>query len=158
MALKVFDLACEHEHLFEGWFASADAFADQISRGLVRCPVCDSAQVTRRVSAAHLNISHLREPAPRAAQPATGRTPVATPSGEQLARLQGEMLRQMRRMVRTADDVGAGFTEEARRMHRGEVEERAIRGTASAAECQELVEEGIVVMPIPDILDDDRMQ
>lgn len=158
MTLKVFDLACEHDHLFEGWFASADAFADQLSRGLVRCPVCDSAQVTRRVSATHLNISHLREPVPRGPEPAAARTPVATPSGEQLARLQGEVLRQMRRMVRLADDVGTGFTEEARRMHRGEVAERAIRGTASATECQELVEEGIVVMPIPEILDDDRMQ
>jgi len=60
--------------------------------------------------------------------------------------------------VRQTDDVGARFADEARRMHSGEIEERPIRGTASVEECRELVEEGISIMPIPDILDDDRLQ
>lgn len=160
MALKVFDLACEHDHLFEGWFASAQAYEDQISQGLVRCPVCNSSQITRRVSAPHLNVSHLKADADTRAGTdlPKGRAAVAAPSGDQLARLQAEVLRQIRRMVRQTDDVGAQFAEEARRMHSGEIEERPIRGTASAQECLDLAEEGIKIMPIPDILDDDRLQ
>ena len=161
MALKVFDLSCEHDHVFEGWFASADSYQDQVSQGLVRCPVCHSDQITRRVSAPHLNVSHLRaEPAaPRAAEPVPeGRAAVAAPSSDQMTRLQAEVLRQIRRIVRQSDDVGARFADEARRMHNGEIEERPIRGTASAEECRELVDEGVSIMPIPDILDDDRLQ
>lgn len=159
MALKVFDLSCEHDHVFEGWFSSQDSYQDQLSRGLVRCPVCHSGQITRRVSAPHLNVSHLRaEPAPRAESALQARAAVAAPSGDQMARLQAEVLRQIRRIVRQTDDVGARFADEARRMHSGEIEERPIRGTASAEECRELVEEGISIMPIPDILDDDRLQ
>lgn len=159
MALKVFDLACEHEHLFEGWFASAESYDDQLARGLVRCPVCDSTKITRRVSAPHLNVSHLRaDPGTREQSLSQGRAAVASPSGDQMSRLQAEVLRQIRRIVRQTDDVGAQFADEARRMHSGEIEERPIRGTASAQECVELTEEGITIMPIPDILDDDRLQ
>ena len=161
MALKVFDLSCEHDHVFEGWFASADSYQDQVSQGLVRCPVCHSDQITRRVSAPHLNVSHLRaEPAaPRAADPAPeGHAAVAAPSSDQMTRLQAEVLRQIRRIVRQSDDVGARFADEARRMHNGQIEERPIRGTASAEECRELADEGVSIMPIPDILDDDRLQ
>jgi hypothetical protein len=159
MALKVFDLACEHDHLFEGWFASADSYDDQLSRGLVRCPVCDSVRITRRVSAPHLNVSHLKsEPAVRQEARPEGRAMVASPSGDQLAQLQAEVLRQIRRIVRQTDNVGPRFASEARRMHNGEIEERPIRGTASAQECAELADEGITIMPIPDILDDERLQ
>ncbi|HEX7385786.1 MAG TPA: DUF1178 family protein [Castellaniella sp.] len=159
MALKVFDLACEHDHLFEGWFASAETYDEQLAQGLVRCPVCDSQRIIRRVSAPHLNVSHLKSEsvARKDALPQSQAT-VAAPSGDQLARLQAEVLRQIRRIVRQTDDVGAQFADEARRMHSGEIEERPIRGTASARECVELSEEGIAIMPIPDILDDDRLQ
>lgn len=165
MALKVFDLACEHDHVFEGWFASQESYDDQREQGLVRCPICHSDQITRRVSAPHLNISHLRNGSMQAsvADPdeqsaSQGRAAVAAPSSGQLVRLQAEVLRQIRSIVRQSDDVGADFADEARRMHSGEIEERPIRGTASIEECRELAEDGISIMPIPDILDDDRLQ
>jgi hypothetical protein len=164
MALKVFDLACEHDHVFEGWFASQESYDDQRAQGMVRCPICQSDQITRRVSAPHLNVSHLRrEAAGPVAQAAVqseslGRAAVAEPSSDQLTRLQAEVLRHIRHIVSQSDDVGARFADEARRMHSGEIEERPIRGTASVEECRELVEDGISIMPIPDILDDDRLQ
>lgn len=53
--MLVVDLACEAGHRFEGWFGSADDLASQQSRGLLTCPVCNSAQVQRLPSAAHIN-------------------------------------------------------------------------------------------------------
>jgi len=47
------------------------------------------------------------------------------------------------------EDVGERFTEEARRIHYGETEERGIRGSATAEQTRELVEEGIAVLPLP---------
>ena len=32
---------------FEGWFASTEAFEDQLERGLITCPVCSDDEVTR---------------------------------------------------------------------------------------------------------------
>ncbi|HZH05906.1 MAG TPA: DUF1178 family protein, partial [Lautropia sp.] len=37
--MKVFDLNCDQDHRFEGWFASADAFVNQQERKLIECPV-----------------------------------------------------------------------------------------------------------------------
>ena len=52
------------------------------------------------------------------------------------------------------DDVGAEFPEVARAMHAGEAPERAIRGQASRAEVEALIEDGVGVMPMPFAPDD----
>jgi hypothetical protein len=160
MSLKVFDLQCEHGHVFEGWFGSAQAYETQQKQGLLMCPVCNSQQINKKLSAPRLNVSHIRQAdaadsTPSA--PAAG-TAVAAPAAAQMAALQAQFLQHMRKIVREADDVGSRFAEEARRMHEGEAHERAIRGTATPDERAELAEEGIAVMPIPDFLDDERLQ
>ena len=33
--MKVLNLRCEHDHAFEGWFASEADFLDQVTRGVV---------------------------------------------------------------------------------------------------------------------------
>ncbi|WP_157826971.1 DUF1178 family protein, partial [Macromonas nakdongensis] len=57
----------------------------------------------------------------------------------------------MREVAARTEDVGERFAEEARRMHHGEAERRDIRGRASGAQALELLEEGIVVLPLPDL-------
>ncbi len=149
MALKVFDLQCENGHVFEGWFASHDDYDTQRERGLLTCPMCGAARVDKRVSAPRLNVGNLQESAPadpRAAQAA------------QVAHMQAEMMRQLREMLRKAENVGPRFAIEARRIHEGEAAERPIRGTATPDERAELAAEGIAVMELPDFLDDDRLQ
>lgn len=169
MSLKVFDLQCEQAHVFEGWFASAQAYTDQHDRGLLSCPVCGSAKVSRKVSAARLNVSNLRaakqaaqQPQAPAQQASSQAATVSSGSSQQsLARLQqvqAQVLRQLREMVRTTENVGNRFAQEARLMHEGETPERPIRGVATPEEREELAADGIQVLPIPDFLDDDRMQ
>ncbi|SHI23283.1 DUF1178 family protein [Pollutimonas bauzanensis] len=161
MSLKVFDLQCDQGHVFEGWFASADSYESQQSRGLLSCPVCNSSRVAKKLSAPRLNLGHAKAPAPAAPASAARARPgtaVAAPAAGQMAQLQAEVMRHIRQMVRNTENVGARFAEEARRMHDGQAQERAIRGTATPEEREELAEEGIAVMPIPEFLDDDRLQ
>ena len=54
--MKVLDLACANQHLFEGWFASEDDFVAQCARRLVECPVCGDAEVSKKLSAPRLNL------------------------------------------------------------------------------------------------------
>ncbi len=44
--------------------------------------------------------------------------------------------------------MGERFADEARRMHYGETEERAIRGKASPEQAMQLLDEGIAVVPL----------
>ncbi len=155
--MKVFDLQCEHGHVFEGWFGSHDDYDAQQARGLVTCPVCQSAVIEKKLSAPRLNVGHYAEPAQ--ASESESREVVATSqNANQLAQLQAFVLQQMRELVSNTENVGERFAEEARRIHSGESDERPIRGIATREERESLAEEGIAVVSLPDFLDVDRLQ
>jgi hypothetical protein len=137
--MKVLDLQCARQHVFEGWFASEDDFLGQRDRGLVECPACGNASITKMLSAPRLNLGNAR------AEEAPTHDVVATPVPDQT--LQDAWMAVARRIVANTDDVGHQFAEEARKMHYGEAPERGIRGKASRAETELLMEEGIAVMP-----------
>jgi hypothetical protein len=62
------------------------------------------------------------------------------------AKMAGEI---RRKIAETHDYVGDRFAEEARKMHSGVTEERAIWGEATPEQAQELAEEGIQAAPLP---------
>jgi len=68
---------------------------------------------------------------------------------ETVERVQEAWMKMVKHVMANTEDVGQNFAEEARKMHYGESEERNIRGQASLEETQELMEEGIEVMPLP---------
>jgi len=135
--MKVLDLACEHAHVFEGWFASEDDYAAQQARGLLQCPLCESTVVYKQLSAPRLNLSGSK---------------AAVPVASGLSDSQQAMLLQaMRELLQSTEDVGERFAAEARRIHQGDCDQRAIRGQASMAEAAELLQEGIAVLPLPNL-------
>jgi hypothetical protein len=138
--MKVLDLQCARQHVFEGWFASEHDFSDQQQRGLVACPLCGDTAIAKKLSAPRLNLGHSKEPVESKQDVVTDATDKA---------LQAAWLVAARRILAQTEDVGERFAEEARKIHYGEVEERGIRGKASRAETESLMEEGIVVMPLP---------
>jgi hypothetical protein len=135
--VKVFNLHCEQEHAFEGWFASAEAFDGQLAGGQVQCPVCGSTAINKALSAPRLNLG---------AEPPQERQATVMPTAEQMQAL---FLRMAREIVASTEDVGERFAEEARRIHYKEAPERGIRGVTSRDEADALEEEGIKVMPMP---------
>lgn len=155
----VLDLSCANEHRFEGWFASSAAFEDQRSQGLVSCPVCNTAAVRRLPSAPYVQTRSAQTPASSGTQASSApalptRAPATPVSGLPSPAAVAELLGTLRRMAKSAEDVGERLPEEARRIHYGEAEARDIRGAASRDEVEELLEEGIVVLPVPPQDDD----
>ncbi len=142
--MKVLDLQCTADHVFEGWFASEDDFQGQLQRGLVECPVCGDTHITKKLSAPRLNLGASQPVAAPVAD--AGRRDVTNAPG---AALQAAWMQAVRHVLANTEDVGERFAEEARRIHYGETEERGIRGQASREETLELLEEGIGVMPLP---------
>lgn len=147
--MKVFDLQCEHQHVFEGWFASEDDYHQQLERGLLACPVCASVRVGKMLSAPRLNLGRGEE------KVSSGAGPVAAPSAA-VAKdlppgLQAQVLRAMRELMAGTEDVGERFADQARAMHHGDIEPRNIRGRTTPDVAQELIEEGIEILPLPDL-------
>lgn len=149
--MLVLNLACEAGHSFEGWFASSSDFDSQQQRGLLSCPLCNSAQVRKMPSAPRLNLG--AEPSASAAASTSTSTSAPTPTPIDLQR---QVLQAVRTMMANTEDVGDRFATEARRIHYGEAEERGIRGRATPDEARELADEGIdvVALPVPDALKD----
>jgi hypothetical protein len=144
--MKVLNLQCQHAHSFEGWFASEDDFQGQLARGLVECPLCADKAIQKMPSAPRLNLSGSRE---LAVTHEPKQELVCTPAQDQRTQMQAAYLKAMRHMMANTEDVGERFAIEARSMHHGETPERAIRGQATREETQELLEEGIAVLPLP---------
>lgn len=137
----VFNLGCENNHRFEGWFSSNEDFERQLGRRLVTCPVCGNANVARLPHATHIRTGAKERPA-RAEPAAAGQQQYANMGVEVLAKL-------VERIVENTEDVGAAFPEEARKIHYRETPERRIRGTASREEVEALKDEGIEVVALP---------
>ena len=151
--MKVLNLCCAHDHHFEGWFGSEADYLSQHERGLIACPMCADTAIQRLPSAPHVRTSSSREVVAVAPQTATEESSslAAVPLPDKRMQLtqQAAWMRAVQHVMANTDDVGKRFAEEARRIHYGESEERAIRGQATMAEAKALVEEGIAVVPLP---------
>lgn len=144
--MKVLNLHCAQGHVFEGWFANEDDFQSQQARALLCCPVCQSPDIRKGLSAPRLNLASESRPADAGhADPAA---PVAHAREAVPAALVQAWLELSRRMVAGTQDVGERFAEEARKMHYGETEDRGIRGQATLTEVRDLLDEGIEVLPL----------
>jgi hypothetical protein len=154
----LFKLKCAADHEFDGWFRDNAAYDRQHARGEIACPVCGDAAVVKAPMAPRLGRSRSDRPerqaerqAERQEQTAPAPAPSATPSD--VPRTPAELrraLQQLRRQVETScDNVGPGFADEARRIHRGEAPARGIYGEATPAESRKLADEGIEVACIP---------
>ncbi|UXT43068.1 DUF1178 family protein [Agrobacterium tumefaciens] len=135
-------LACEKGHEFEGWFAGSDDFDDQLQRGFLFCPVCNSVQVSKLLMAPSVSTARKKDERQTLA--------MDTARKEALAKIR-EAVANIRA---NAEDVGDKFPEEARKIHYGEADERGIIGNASAQDAKALLDEGIEIAPLPVLPDD----
>jgi hypothetical protein len=157
-----YTLRCERGHTFESWFQDSAAYDSQVKRKLVSCPACDSVKIEKAIMAPRIASKKGREraepgpaPAPATEAPAAP-TPGATPLLMAQERDLRAKIKELRdHIVKNADNVGEKFSNEARKMHYGEIEHRPIYGEASPEEAKSLIDEGVEVSPLP-VLPDDR--
>ena len=148
-------LACDAGHRFESWFGNSAAFDDLLEQGILSCPTCGSQHVAKSIMA------------PAVARRATDLQRVdGARLEESQPALDVALLDEKRRELRTAirlfrdkvlvetQDVGMRFPEEARRMHDGEIAHREIRGQATIDEARALLDDGIMILPLPTLPDD----
>jgi hypothetical protein len=130
----VFDLECGKGHVFEGWFNDLQAFEEQNARGLIRCPLCESAAIRKILSPVAMKKS------PPVPPNETEKTLI------DYKRLAREIVEHIKKNF---DDVGPRFAQEALKMHYAVIEKKNIRGSATAEEEKMLEKEGIEFFKIP---------
>ncbi|MEH3038996.1 MAG: DUF1178 family protein [Sphingomonas paucimobilis] len=130
----VFDLRCGNAHVFEAWFASSDAYADQRERALIRCPMCDDARIEKAVMAPNI--------APKGDRP-------SGPPPEAMKAALAALAKAQREVLAGSEWVGTAFADRARAMHVGEADPAPIHGQATREEAKALVEDGVPIAPLP---------
>ena len=156
-----YSLICENKHDFDIWFKNSADYDQQVKRGLVSCPACGSVKVEKALMAPSLGRAARKgagapmpEVAPEAPAPSEEKTSVAMVSPQE-KEFRAKLKELRDHLTKNADNVGAKFPEEARKMHYGETEHRSIFGEASPQEARELLDEGVEVHPLP-VLPDER--
>ena len=151
-----FALHCSNGHKFEAWFPDNDSFDDQKSRGFVTCPSCNDAAVEKTIMAPNVQggkgrgqteITPVTPPAPAPA----AATPPQNWNPEQVAAARQFLHAVKATVEKTHEDVGEKFADEARAIHEGKKPDRGIRGKASKEQVDSLLDDGIEILPLPDL-------
>jgi hypothetical protein len=147
-----YSLICADGHEFDSWFRDSAAFDAQDAAGLIHCPFCQSTKVAKAVMAPNVARGEGGEAETGGETPPALRRDALTLDARH-AQLR-EMIRQLREKILAAsEDVGDRLPNEARRIQKSEAPDRAIRGRASLEEARALLEEGIEIMPVPNLLE-----
>jgi len=125
----LYQLKCANSHSFESWFPDSASFDDQKKRSLIHCPFCETTEIEKALMTPHIS---------------KGKKSLLPVSPSPLEKLQ-------RYIKENYHYVGSQFAEEARKIHYGEQEKMNIYGEATSLEIQELLEEDIMVLPLPEL-------
>jgi hypothetical protein len=138
-----YNLICGADHEFEGWFSSSSDYEVQRKKRLIQCPHCGSTKIEKAIMAPNISTSRKKE-AIASKQKLAQKTAMA---------MMNEAAQTIRKEIEDkCDYVGDKFADEARAIHYGEKEERAIYGKASVEEAADLQDEGVNIAPLPDAL------
>lgn len=142
-----FSLKCQKSHEFEAWFRNSVAFEEQSLNQKVICPHCGSTKVSKALMAPGIATSKSKQQRADSSE------------SRQMAKMLDSQYRDSVKKIRqhiieNSEYVGDRFAEEARKIHYGEDDERGIHGEATKEDVEDLVDEGIDVIPIPENPDD----
>jgi len=129
----IYELRCKNKHQFEGWFQDRNAFEEQKSKNLILCPVCGDSEAEIVLS----SLTVMGKDTPSYEKSPKGMSPA-------------KALDALHDFInKNFEDVGDKFADVALKIHRGEEEQRNIKGTTTRDEEETLVEEGIHFIKIP---------
>jgi hypothetical protein len=145
-----FDLECTNNHRFEGIFRDYQAFDNQLTKEMIECPVCGDVKIKRLFTGCSIQPGGSNIAVPQTAgcvsQDNNSLQPVNnTPNIFQMIRIVKEYV------INNFENAGKDFAERAKAIHYGIEENRNIYGESTPEEIRELADEGIEVLPIPDI-------
>ena len=149
-------LRCGRGHKFEAWFRDSKTYDMQAASGEVVCPHCGVIDIEKDLMAPNVQTAKAQKPQmvaePAIASEAAPRETVLAPTDKRQAMLIEAMQRLRDTILKEAEYVGDQFSTEARRLAEEDAPaHKPIYGEATAQEVQELLEEGIKVLPIPAI-------
>ena len=131
-----YNLKCQNGHEFESWFSNSEEFEKLKKRNLLECIFCSTRKVDKSIMA------------PMISNPKKNNDQAKTI--EKDFQKEKDKLLQLRKYIENNFDyVGKDFSKKVREVYYDNKKEKAIYGTTTPEEREELAEEGIDLLSIP---------
>ena len=131
-----YNLKCHNNHEFESWFSDSNEFEKLKKRKLLECIHCSSKNITKSIMAPMIS--------------------VVKKKNNEIKKLnkllvnEREKLQKLRNYVeKNFEYVGANFSKKVREIYYDKKNQKAIYGTTTQKERNELNEEGIELLSVP---------
>ena len=131
-----YNLKCQHNHEFESWFSNSEEFDKLNKKDLLECIYCSSKKISKSIMSPRiLNLNTNKEQ--------------VNLINKDIKNEKDQLLRLRKYIEKNFDYVGKDFSKKVREVYYDKKSKKAIYGTATSKEREELAEEGIDLLSIP---------
>ena len=131
-----YNLKCQNNHEFESWFSNSEEFDKLNKKNLLECIYCSSKKIRKSIMS------------PRISNLNTKQEQVNLINRD-IKNEKDQLLRLRKYIEKNFDYVGKDFSKKVREVYYDKKSKKAIYGTATSKEREELAEEGIDLLSIP---------
>jgi len=128
-------LKCKNDHEFESWFSNSEEFEKLNNKNLLECIYCSSKKIEKSIMSPMVTNSKTEEN--------------FQISKSEFAKEKNQLLQLRKYIEKNFDYVGKDFGKKVREVYYDKKSQKAIYGTTSPEEREELAEEGIDLLTIP---------
>ena len=131
-----YNLKCQNNHEFESWFSNSEEFDKLNKKDLLECIYCSSKKICKSIMS------------PRISNLNTKQEKVNSINRD-IKNEKDQLLRLRKYIEKNFDYVGKDFSKKVREVYYDKKSKKAIYGTATSKEREELAEEGIEILSVP---------
>ena len=150
-SLKCSEDFCSNKEPFDGWFQNSSSFEKQIKAGYISCPNCGSLKVRKNLMTP--SVKNTNKMSSKINSKKIKHDELFEKTSKQFDMM--VVLRNIKKEIqKNAEFVGNNFAKEAKAIHEGKSEERAIYGQAKTKDLEELKSKNIDVIAVPWVQED----
>ena len=131
-----YTLTCKNNHEFESWFSNSDEFEKLKDKNLLECIYCSSKKITKSIMAPMISNLKIREEN-------------FDLENKEFKNEKNQLIKLRKYVEKNFEYVGKDFSKKVREVYYDKKNKRAIYGSTTAEEREELSEEGIDLLTIP---------
>ena len=131
-----YNLKCNKDHEFESWFSNSNEFDKLNKKGLLECIYCSSKQISKSIMAPMVSSSKINYEQNKIIK--------NNYKNEKI-----KLLKLRKYIENNFDYVGKDFSKKVREIYYDKKNKKAIYGTTTHEEREELAEEGIELFSVP---------
>ena len=131
-----YNLKCHNDHEFESWFSNSKEYEKLNGKGFLECIYCSSKKINKSIMAPTILNSKEKDKKIEI-------------NNQDFKDERNKLLKLRKYIEKNFDYVGKDFCKKVREVYYDKKSKKAIYGTTTAEERDELVEEGIDLLSIP---------